>query len=124
MRACALLEAEAREQAEAERPTYAANKTAYDAKQGRRGRPPTPAEDDPPPTRQTNLTDPGSALLQRPRRTHHRRPAAPAEAKPALGEPFVEGHPDVASRIILIKRRYRNSLQHASRNFFRYCHSW
>jgi hypothetical protein len=37
----------------------------HDAKTGRRGRPPKPPEDDPPPTRQSNLTDPDSALMRR-----------------------------------------------------------
>ena len=63
--ACARLEAEARAQAAAERPAYAAKQAAYDAKRGRRGRPPKPPDDGPPPTRQSNLTDPDSALMRR-----------------------------------------------------------
>jgi transposase len=63
--ACARLEAEARAAAEAARPAYEAKKAAYDAKRGRRGRPPKPPEDDPPPERQSNLTDPDSALMRR-----------------------------------------------------------
>ncbi len=63
--ACARLEAEAREQAAAVRPAYEAKKAAYDAKLGRRGRPPVPPDDDPPPERQSNLTDPDSALMRR-----------------------------------------------------------
>jgi transposase len=59
------LEAEARAEAEAARPTYEAKKAAYDAKKGRRGRPPTPPDDAPPPERQSNLTDPDSALMRR-----------------------------------------------------------
>jgi transposase len=61
----ARLEAEARAEAEAARPTYEAKKAAYDAKKGRRGRPPTPPDDAPPPERQSNLTDPDSALMRR-----------------------------------------------------------
>ena len=52
--------------AEAARPAYEAKKAAYDAKRGRRrGRPPKPPEDEPPPGRQSNLTDPDSALMRR-----------------------------------------------------------
>jgi hypothetical protein len=40
--ACTRLEAEARAEAEAARPAYGAKKAAYDAKTGRRGRPPKP----------------------------------------------------------------------------------
>jgi transposase len=50
---------------DAARPTYEAKKAAYDAKKGRRGRPPTPPDDAPPPERQSNLTDPDSALMRR-----------------------------------------------------------
>jgi len=64
--ACARLEAEARAEAEAARPGYEAKKAAYDAQRGRRrGRPPKPPEDEPPPGRQSNLTDPDSALMRR-----------------------------------------------------------
>src|SRR6266567_608054 len=63
--ACARLEAEAKAQADAERPHYEAKKAAYDAKKGRRGRPPKPPDETPPPTRQSNLTDPDSALMRR-----------------------------------------------------------
>jgi transposase len=63
--ACARLEAEAREQAAAARPAHEAKKAAYEAKKGRRGRPPKPPEDAPPPERQSNLTDPDSALMRR-----------------------------------------------------------
>ena len=62
--ACARLEAEARAEAEAARPDYEAKKAAYDAKKGCRGRPPKPAET-PAPERQSNLTDPDSALMRR-----------------------------------------------------------
>lgn len=65
--ACARLEAEARAEAEAARPAYEAKKAAHDARRGRRGRAPKPPEDDPPPApgRQSNLTDPDSALMRR-----------------------------------------------------------
>jgi len=63
--ACARLEAEAKAQADAERPQYEAKKAAYDAKKGRRGRPPKPPDALPPPTSQTNLTDPDSTLMRR-----------------------------------------------------------
>jgi transposase len=63
--ACQRLEAEAQAAAEAARPAYEAKKAAYDAKKGRRGRPPKPPDDAPPPERQSNLTDPDSALMRR-----------------------------------------------------------
>jgi transposase len=63
--ACARLEAEARAEAEAARAEYDAKKAAYDAKPGRRGRPPKPPEEAPSPERQSNLTDPDSALMRR-----------------------------------------------------------
>ncbi len=64
--ACERIEAEARAEAEAARPAYEAKKAAYDAKKGRRrGSPPTPPDDTPPPERQSNLTDPDSALMRR-----------------------------------------------------------
>ena len=63
--ACARLEEQARAEAEAARPDYEAKQAADDAKTGRRGRPPKPPEDDPPLTRQSNLTDPDSALMRR-----------------------------------------------------------
>jgi transposase len=63
--ACARLEAAAKERAEAARPAYERKKAAYDAKTGRRGRAPKPPDDEPPPERQTNLTDPDSSLMRR-----------------------------------------------------------
>jgi transposase len=63
--ACARLEEQARAEATAAQPEYEAKKAAFEAKKGRRGRPPKPPEDDPPPTRQSNLTDPDSALMRR-----------------------------------------------------------
>jgi hypothetical protein len=63
--ACKRLEAEARADAETARPAYEAKHAVYDAKRGRRGRPPKPPDDQPPPERQSNLTDPDSALMRR-----------------------------------------------------------
>ena len=63
--ACERLEAEARADAEAARPAYEAKKAVYDAKKERRGRAPKPPDDTPPPERQSNLTDPDSALMRR-----------------------------------------------------------
>lgn len=63
--ACARLEEQALAEADAARPDYEAKRAAYEAKKGRRGRPPKPPEDDPPPTRQSNLTDPDSTLMRR-----------------------------------------------------------
>jgi len=47
------------------RPAYEQKKAAYDAKTGRRGRVPKPPDDEPPPERQINLTDPDSRLMRR-----------------------------------------------------------
>jgi hypothetical protein len=44
---------------------YGAKKAAYEAKRGRRGRPPVPPDNDPPQEHQSNLTDPDSALMRR-----------------------------------------------------------
>jgi transposase len=63
--ACARLEAQARDEADAARPAYETKKAAYDAKKGRRGRPPKPPNNAPLPERQSNLTDPDSALMRR-----------------------------------------------------------
>ena len=63
--ACERLQAQARAEAEAARPAYEAKRAAYDARTGRRGRPPKPPDDTPPPERQSNLTDPDSALMRR-----------------------------------------------------------
>lgn len=71
--ACARLEAEAKAQADAERPQYERMKAAYEAKKGRRGRPPKPPDETPPPTRQSNLTDPDSALMRRSERHEYRQ---------------------------------------------------
>jgi len=63
--ACARLEAQARDAADAARPAYEVKKAAHDAKTGRHGRAPKPPDDAPPPGRQSNLTDPDSALMRR-----------------------------------------------------------
>ncbi len=63
--ACARLEEDARAEAEAARPDYEAKQAAFDGKKGPRGRPPKPPSDAPPPERQSNLTDPDSALMRR-----------------------------------------------------------
>lgn len=77
--ACARLEAEAKAQAEAERPEYERKKAVYEAKRGRRGRPPKPPEETPPPDRQSNLTDPDSALMRK-SKAHEYRQAYNAQA--------------------------------------------
>jgi transposase len=82
--ACARLEAEARAEAEAARPEYDAKRAAYEAKKGRRGRPPKPPSDDPPPERQSNLTDPDSALMRR-SDAHEYRQAYNAQAVVCAG---------------------------------------
>jgi hypothetical protein len=77
--ACARLEAEAAAQAAAERLAYESTKAAYEAKTGRRGRPPKPPEETPPADRQTNLTDPGSQLMRK-SKAHEYRQACNAQA--------------------------------------------
>jgi transposase len=77
--ACARLEAEAKAQAEAERPEYEEKKAAYEARKGRRGRPPKPPDGTPPPERQTNLTDPDSQLMRK-SQAHEYRQAYNAQA--------------------------------------------
>lgn len=77
--ACARLEAKARAEAAAAHPDYAAKKAAYDAKKGRRGRPPKPPSEAPRPDRQSNLTDPDSALMRR-SEAHEYRQAYNAQA--------------------------------------------
>ena len=71
--ACARLEAEARAEAAVERAAYEEKKAAYEAKKGRRGRPPKPPDETPLPTRQSNLTDPDSALMRRSDAHEHRQ---------------------------------------------------
>ena len=63
--ACEPMQAEARAEAQAARPAYEAKQEAYDAKNGPRGRAPVPPKDTPPTERQSNLTDPDSALMRR-----------------------------------------------------------
>ena len=66
--ACARLEAAAQREAEAVRAEVVAKQAEWDAKTGRRGRRPKSPPDDPPapaPDRQSNLTDPDSALMRR-----------------------------------------------------------
>ena len=71
--ACARLEAEAKAEAEAARPAYEARQAAYDAKTGNRGRAPVPPDPNPPADRQSNLTDPDSALMRRSDRHEYRQ---------------------------------------------------
>lgn len=73
--ACERLEAQARENAKAERTAYEAKKAKYDAKRGRRGKPPVPPDDDapPPPEQQTNLTDPDSTLMRKSKHHEYRQ---------------------------------------------------
>ncbi len=77
--ACARLKAEARAQAEAERPAYEEKKAACDAKKGRCGRPPKPPDETPPPDRQINLPDPDSQLMRK-SEAHEYRQAYNAQA--------------------------------------------
>ena len=63
--ACARLEAEARAEAEAARPAYEAKQAAYDAKTGPARPPAQAARGDSAAERQSNLTDPDSALMRR-----------------------------------------------------------
>jgi len=76
--ACARLEADARAEAESERPEYEAKKAAHEARNGR-GRPPEPPDDTPPPDRQCNLTDPDSKLMRK-SKAHEYRQAYNAQA--------------------------------------------
>ena len=77
--ACARLEAEAKARAEAERPAYEEKKAAYEARKGRRGRPPKPPDETPPADRQINLTDPDSQLMRK-SQAHEYRQAYNAQA--------------------------------------------
>lgn len=77
--ACARLEAAARAQADAQRPQYETKKAACEAKKGRRGRPPKPPDEAPPPDRQSNLTDPDSQLMRK-SKAHEYRQAYNAQA--------------------------------------------
>lgn len=77
--ACERLEEAARAEAEAARPAFEAKKAEYDAKTSRRGGPPKPPDETPPPNRQSNLTDPDSALMRR-SAAHEYRQAYNAQA--------------------------------------------
>jgi len=77
--ACARLEAEAKARAAAEHPEYDRKKAVFEAKRGRRGRPPKPPDETPPPDRQSNLTDPDSALMRK-SKAHEYRQAYNAQA--------------------------------------------
>jgi transposase len=77
--ACARLEGEAKARAAAETAEYERKKAVYQAKRGRRGRPPKPPEETPPPDRQSNLTDPDSALMRK-SKAHEYRQAYNAQA--------------------------------------------
>ena len=77
--ACARLEAEAKARAEAERPEYEQKQAAYDARKGRRVRPPKPPDETPPADRQINLTDPDSQLMRK-SKAHEYRQAYNAQA--------------------------------------------
>ena len=63
--ACARMENDARAEADAAQSAYEAKQAVYDSKTGRRGRPPKPPDDEPPSARQSDLTDPDSALMRR-----------------------------------------------------------
>jgi hypothetical protein len=63
--ACTRIEADARAEADTARQAFEAKQAVYDSKTGRRGRPPKPPDDQPPSARQSNLTDPDSALMRR-----------------------------------------------------------
>src|SRR6185437_12346927 len=71
--ACARLEAEAKAEAEAARPAYEVKKAVYDGKKGPRGAAPVPPDPNPPAERQSNLTDPDSALMRRSVRHEYRQ---------------------------------------------------
>ena len=58
-------------------PAELARREALKARTGRRGRPPKPPDDAPPPDRQSNLTDPDSALMRRSSAHEHARPTTP-----------------------------------------------
>jgi len=76
--ACARLEADARAEAEEERPAHEARLAAWEAR-NRRGHKPKPPDDTPPSSRQGNLTDPDSKLMRKSTR-HEFRQAYNAQA--------------------------------------------
>jgi transposase len=87
--ACARLEAEARAEADAERRQYEAKKAAYEAKKGRRGRPPKPPQETPPPDRQSNLTDPDSQLMRKSKAHEYRQAYNPQAVVCADGSQLI-----------------------------------
>jgi hypothetical protein len=87
--ACARLEAEATAQAEAERPPYEEKKAAYEAKRGRRGRPPKPPDATVPPDRQSNLTDPDSQLMRKSKAHEYRQAYNPQAVVCAEGSQLI-----------------------------------
>ncbi|MBU6406608.1 MAG: transposase [Alphaproteobacteria bacterium] len=76
--ACQRLEAQAKAEAEAAMPAYEEKMAAYEARNGK-GRKPEPPDDEPPPERQTNLTDPDSSLMRK-SKAHEYRQAYNAQA--------------------------------------------
>lgn len=78
--ACARLEEEARAEHAAAKADYVAKKAVYQARSGRRGKPPVPPDDGPDgagpgpaPETQSNLTDPDSALMRKSARHEYRQ---------------------------------------------------
>ena len=70
--ACKHLEAEAAAEAKDAQDDYEARKTAWEQRY-RRGRPPREPDPEPPAERQTNLTDPDSALMRKSKRHEYRQ---------------------------------------------------
>ncbi len=68
----ARLEANAAAEAEAAWPAYEKKKRVHEARNGQ-GRPPKPPDDEPPPSGQSNLTDPDSALMLKSKRHEYRQ---------------------------------------------------
>jgi transposase len=87
--ACTRLEAEAKAAADAERPQYDEKKAAYEAKKGRRGRPPKPPAESPPADRQTNLTDPDSQLMRKSKAHEYRQAYNPQAVVCAEGSQLI-----------------------------------
>ena len=90
--ACARLEAAAQREAEAARAEAAAKQAAWDAGKGRRGRRPKSPPDDPPPPapkRQSNLTDPDSALMRRSEAHEYRQAYNPQAVVSADGTQLI-----------------------------------
>ena len=68
----ARLEANAAAEAEAAWPAYEKKKRVHEARNGQ-GRPPKPPDDEPPPSGQSNLTDPDSAPMRKSKRHEYRQ---------------------------------------------------